>query len=449
MGAEELAVSTRGHVLVVGIGKTGLSCVPFLLKQGYTVEVVDTRVAPPLLPALQQAFPRVPVHTGGLDPELLRRADLLVVSPGVSVHEPAIANAGVEIVGDIELFARVARAPVLAITGSNGKSTVTALVGEMMQRAGFVTRVGGNIGIPALELIEPDEPDVYVLELSSFQLETTHSLKPRAAAVLNVSADHMDRYDDVEAYAAVKRRIFQGDGVMVLNADDPRVMAMAEPGREVVRFGLGEPHREQDYGVLLHEAEPWLARGEVPLLPASVLRIDGRHNIANVLAALALAEAAGVEPARAAEAAKAFSGLPHRCQVVSDAGGVRWIDDSKGTNVGAAMAALSGMDRPVVWIAGGEGKDADFSHLRAVVAGHVRAAVLIGRDAALIERALGGVVPVYRAGDMPDAVRQAQGLAQVGDAVLLSPACASFDMFRNYEHRGEAFAEAVRERVQP
>lgn len=449
MGAEELAVSTRGHALVVGVGKTGLSCVPFLLQQGYTVEVADTRDAPPMLPALQHSFPRVPVHTGGLDPERLRQADLLVVSPGVSIHEPAIANAGVEIVGDIELFARVAKAPVLAVTGSNGKSTVTALLGEMMQHAGFVTRVGGNIGVPALELIDADEPDVYVLELSSFQLETTSTLSPRAATVLNVSADHMDRYGDVEAYAAAKRRIFHGDGVMVLNADDPRVMAMAEPGRTVVRFTTGEPPREQDYGVVQHEGEVWLARGDTPLLPASALRIDGRHNIANVLAALALAEAAGVEPAQGAEAARSFAGLPHRCQLVAEVGGIRWIDDSKGTNVGAALAALAGMDRPVVWIAGGEGKDADFSHLRTVVAEHVRAAVLIGRDAALIERALGGAVPVYRAADMQDAVRQAQGLARSGDAVLLSPACASFDMFRNYEHRGEEFAEAVRDRLQP
>ena len=439
----------RGHALVVGIGKTGLSCVPFLLRQGYSVEVMDTRPEPPMLAALRQSYPELPVHTGGLDSRRLQQADLLVVSPGVSIRTPEIAEAGVEIVGDIELFARSAQAPVLAITGSNGKSTVTAMLGDILGRLGYDTRVGGNIGVPALDLIQDKEPDLYVMELSSFQLETTHSLHPRAATVLNVSADHMDRYDELATYASAKQRIFAGDGVMVLNADDPIVMAMARPGREIVRFTLNEPAGERDYGLLVREGEAWLARGEHALIPVRSLQISGRHNIANTLAAIALAEAAGAEPARAAEAAASFPGLPHRCHLVADAGSVRWIDDSKGTNVGATQAALAGMDRPVVWIAGGEGKDADFSELRAVVAEHVRAAVLIGRDAALIERALEGVVPVYRAGDMGDAVRQAQGLARPGDVVLLSPACASFDMFRNYEHRGEVFAQAVRKQVSP
>ncbi len=449
MEAEKLSVKRMGHALVVGIGKTGLSCVPYLLRQGYTVEVMDTRPQPPMLPALQQFFPNVPVHTGGLDPQRLREADLLVVSPGVSIRQPEIADAGVEIVGDIELFARVVHAPVLAVTGSNGKSTVTAMVGEILHESGYKVRVGGNIGVPALDLLENGEPDVYVLELSSFQLETTSSLHPRAATVLNVSADHMDRYDDVEGYAAAKRRIFAGEGVMVLNADDPVVMAMAEPGRAIVRFSLGEPAGESDYGVVNRHGVSWLARGEETLVPSASLRIGGRHNIANALAAIALAEAAGVAPGAAATAATKFAGLPHRCQLVLEADDVRWIDDSKGTNVGATAAALAGMERPAVWIAGGEGKDADFSELRAVVSEHVRAAVLIGRDAALIERALAGTVPVYRAKDMHDAVRQARTLARPGDAVLLSPACASFDMFRNYEHRGEVFARTVREQVQP
>jgi UDP-N-acetylmuramoylalanine--D-glutamate ligase len=449
MGAEKLAMQPKGHALVVGIGKTGLSCVPFLLRLGYSVEVMDTRQEPPMLADLRRSYPDLPVHTGGLDPRRLRQADLLVVSPGISVHTPEIAGAGVEIVGDIELFARSAQAPVLAITGSNGKSTVTAMLGHILARLGYDARVGGNIGVPALELIQAREPDVYVLELSSFQLETTHSLHARAATVLNVSADHMDRYDTLDAYAGAKQRIFAGDGVMVLNADDPAVMAMAQADREIVRFTLNEPAGERDYGVLVHADEAWLARGEQELVPVRSLKISGRHNIANALAAIALAEAAGAGPIEAAEAAAGFPGLPHRCHVVAEAESVRWIDDSKGTNVGATHAALAGMDRPVVWIAGGEGKDADFAELRAVVSEHVRAAVLIGRDAPLIERALQGVVPVYRAGDMDDAVRQARGLARPGDVVLLSPACASFDMFRNYEHRGEVFAQTVREQVTP
>jgi UDP-N-acetylmuramoylalanine--D-glutamate ligase len=334
---------------------------------------------------------------------------------------------------------------VLAVTGSNGKSTVTSLLGAMCRAAGLDTAVGGNLGTPALELLRTPEPELYVLELSSFQLETTWSLEPRAATVLNISPDHMDRYAGLEDYAAAKARIFHGGGTMVLNGDDARVLAMARPGRALVRFGLGAPPAEGDYGLVAQGGEPWLARGTRRLMPASEVSLTGRHNLANVLAAMALAEAAGVPFDAMKRAVLAFQGLPHRSELIAERDGVRWINDSKGTNVGATLAALNGMDRPAVLIAGGDGKGQDFGALRAAVVQRARAVVLIGRDAPRIAEVLAGTVPLVSAADLPAAVAQARALARPGDAVLLSPACASFDMFRNYQHRGEAFAAAVRE----
>jgi len=439
------------RALVVGLGLSGLSSARWLVKQGYTVSVVDSRDQPPGLAALHAELPEVVVHTGGFDAERFRDPGLLVVSPGVALKEPAIAAArarGIETVGDVELFARAARAPVLAVTGANGKSTVTSLVGEMCKEAGLDTAVGGNIGVPVLDLLRTPEPDVYVLELSSFQLETTTSLNPRAAVVLNITPDHMDRYESFADYAAAKARIFRGDGVMVLNADDPRVLAMAAAGRSSVRFGAQPPASDIDYGLVPHQGEPWLARGARLLMPTANVPLPGRHNLLNVLAAMALAEAMHVPHDAMKRAVARFRGLHHRTELVAERDGVRWIDDSKGTNVGATVAALSGMDAPVILIAGGDGKGADFHELREPVARRARAVVLIGRDALRIEQALGGVVPVAHAADMPAAVRAAARLAQPGDVVLLSPACASFDMFRNYEHRGQAFAQAVREQLQ-
>ena len=438
----------RKQALVVGLGLTGLSCVRHLVARGYRVIGVDTRPEPPKLDELRREFPEVELHAGSLEPRLFEHPGTLVVSPGVSLREPVIARAvgaGARPVGDIELFALEAAAPVIAVTGANGKSTVTALTGAMCRAAGLRTAVGGNIGVPALELLAPSAPDVYVLELSSFQLETTWSLNARAAAVLNVTPDHMDRYHDVTEYARAKERIFRGDGVMVLNADDPVVRRMARPGRDCVYFGLGAPAGARDYGLLEHQGEPWLARGAEPLLPARALPLAGRHNQANALAAMALASVAGVAPAAQLKALREFKGLPHRTELVAERDGVKWINDSKGTNVGATVAALGGMTAPVVLIAGGDGKGADFSALKSAVQRHARAVVLIGRDALLIEAALEGAVPVRRAADMPAAVAAAGELARSGDVVLLSPACASFDMFRNFEHRGEAFAQAVRE----
>lgn len=449
----------RKRAVVVGLGATGLSCVRHLRAQGYDVAAVDSRAQPPAAADVRRAFPEVAVTTGAIEHAPLAGADLIAVSPGVSARLPAIrqaAAAGAEVVGDIELFARALRArakdagrapPVIAITGANGKSSVTSLTGAMCRAAGLDTCVAGNIGTPVLDALAQAPAAVYVLELSSFQLETTSSLNARAATVLNITPDHMDRYESLSDYAEQKARIFEGDGVMVLNADDPIVMSMRRRERQVRRFTLGPPENEYDYGVIERDGHAWLAHGERPLMPASELRLPGRHNLANVLAAMALAEVAGVPLAAMREAVRAFRGLPHRTQLVAEKDGVRWIDDSKGTNVGATLAALSGMDAPVVLIAGGDGKGADFTPLRAACARRARAVVLIGRDAHLIEEALAGAVPSERARDMHDAVRRARVLAHRGDVVLLSPACASFDMFKNYEHRGDVFAQAVREIV--
>jgi UDP-N-acetylmuramoylalanine--D-glutamate ligase len=436
------------RALVVGLGLTGMTCVRHLDVRGYDVTVVDTRAQPPKLDELRREFPRVAVHTGGLPAAVFSDPGLLVVSPGVSVKEPAIARAvgaGAQAIGDIELFAREATAPVIAITGANGKSTVTALTGEMCRRAGLQTAVGGNIGVPALSLLGDREPDVYVLELSSFQLETTHSLNARAATVLNITPDHMDRYRDIGEYAEAKARVFRGNGTMVLNADDSRVMRMRQSGRRTVSFSLGRPTEAQDYGLDEIRGETWLVHGTQPLMAAREVPLAGRHNLANVLAAMALAEAAGVDPEDACTAVREFKGLHHRTELMAEHDEVRWYDDSKGTNVGATVAALNGMTAPVILIAGGDGKGQDFSELRPACAQHARAVVLIGRDAPLIEVALGNAVTARRAKDMHEAVRFAAGLAQPGDVVLLSPACASFDMFRNYEHRAEVFRAAVRE----
>lgn len=441
--------SRHYDAVVVGLGKTGLSCARFLAARGVSFAVTDSRLQPPELASLTRLLPQIPVFTGGFDANLLSRADKLILSPGVAASEPAIRQAvdqGVELLGDIEVFARNARAPVVAVTGSNGKSTVASLTAAMMQRAGVKVLLGGNIGTPALDLLEDDVPDFYVLELSSFQLETVRSLDAAAAAVLNVSPDHLDRYADVETYAAAKRRIYAGTGVMVINLDDDCVRAMRRPSRAVIAYSLSAPE-PGCFGVLNAGGQEWLAFGEETLLPVAALGLSGRHNIANVLAALALGSAVGLPVSAMLEAAKEFTPLPHRCQRLATVAGVNWVDDSKGTNVGAACAAITGLggDDNLILIAGGDGKGADFSPLAEAVRGRVHAAVLIGRDAALLGEAIKARTQVVYATDMGAAVATAAGLARPGDTVLLSPACASFDMFRDYRHRGEVFAGAVRD----
>jgi len=435
--------------LIVGLGKTGLSCARYLSGHDVDVAITDSRVEPPCLAALQQELPDIAVFVGGFDEMAFRRADLILVSPGISLREPLIVEArarGAKIIGDIELFAWFVNVPVVAITGSNGKSTVTTLIGEMFNRAGIKAGVGGNIGNPALDLLK-DDNQACVLELSSFQLETTESLNPVAAALLNISEDHLDRYDTLADYAAAKARIFYGSGVLVVNADDEKVMATARlftRGRKQVSFSLDAPQGD-NYGICLQQHERWLCRGSQALIAVNELKITGDHNLANALAALALGEAAGLPMSAMLEALRTFTGLPHRCQWVREKDGVTWVNDSKATNVGAAIAAIKGVPgQKLVLIMGGQGKGQDFSILRDVVGQRARGVVLIGEDAPLLKKVLADVVKIEKADSMQAAVEKAAQLAQPADTVLLSPACASFDMFNGFEHRGDTFIESVR-----
>lgn len=444
----EIKPANTRKALVVGLGRTGLSCARFLAAKGMDVTVTDSRDLPPMYQSLRQYLPSVPVYTGGFNPAHFTAADLVVVSPGVPLSDPAVRvarDSGAEVVGDVELFLREIDAPVVAVTGSNGKSTVTAMVGAMCREHGLDVAVAGNIGNPVLDVLRERavSPEVFVLELSSFQLETVQNLRARAAAILNLSEDHLDRYPDFEAYVRAKRRIFDGCGTAVVNRDDVRVMQAPPPGCRCVSFGAGAPAGDGDYGLRTHDEQVWLVRGPRRVLRSGEVPLAGRHNALNVLAAMALAEQLGVGMRACIEAIRKFQGLPHRMEVVVEREGVRWINDSKATNVGAATAAIQGLASPVVLIAGGEGKGADFAPLREPLLRFGRAVVLLGRDAAQIERAIAGAVPVLRAKDMRDAVLLAASRAVAGDTVLLAPACASFDMYRDFEQRGEHFTSLV------
>lgn len=436
----------RMKTLIVGLGKTGLSCAHFLAERGMEVAVTDSRERPPGLRELRNTLPGAAVFVGGFSEEALRHADQVVISPGIAVDTPFLAKArvlGLPLLGDIELFAHAVHAPVVGITGTNGKSTVTTLVGRMAEHAGREVRVGGNLGTPVLELVREKEPQLYVLELSSFQLELTAALHCVAATVLNISPDHMDRYAALADYAAAKARIFAHCDMAVVNRDDAVVRAMSKAGQRQVSFGLQAP-TGRDYGVVMHVSERWLARGSERLLRISELRIRGDHNAANALAALALGEAAGLPMEAMLVALREFHGLPHRMEYIAAVNGVSWYDDSKGTNVGATLAAVSGLSGPLVMIAGGDGKNQDFKPLADALPGKARAVVLLGKDAIAIEQAIAGRVPLRQVKDMDAAVQTAAKLAQPGDMVLLSPACSSLDMFDNFEHRGRVFAAAVR-----
>jgi UDP-N-acetylmuramoylalanine--D-glutamate ligase len=441
--------SNDAATLVVGLGQTGLSCVRHLRGLGRRVTAVDSRPSPPALDTVSEEFPEVRVTLGGFPRDAFEGIGDIVVSPGVSLKEPALEQALAEhipVCGDIELFARaVGTTPVIAITGSNGKSTVTTMVADMLRIDGRRVGVGGNLGMPALSLLDEDRPEVYVLELSSFQLETTESLEPRVAALLNISADHMDRYADVEEYARTKGRIFAGRGAMVLNRDDKRVAAMAAADRRVIFYTLKAP-APGEFGVRRIDAREYLCDGDTPVIAADALAVAGLHNVANALAAMAVASLLGVSHETMARVLEAFGGLPHRCQLIAEADGVRWFDDSKATNVGATVAAIRGLAGagPLILIAGGDAKGADFSILEAPLREHVRLLLLIGRDAARIAAVSEGVVETVYADGMADAVDVARERSRPGDSVLLAPACASFDMYANYEARGDAFTTEVR-----
>ena len=443
------------QVLVLGLGDTGLSALRWLHRQGARLSVADTRETPPGVATLQAELPSVKLHTGAFTEAVFNDAEIIVISPGVPMAEPMVQDAvkrGVPVVGDVELFAQYkpAGAKVIAITGANGKSTVTTLVGEMCKAAGLKTVVAGNIGLPVLDTLNGDLTDVYVLELSSFQLETTSSLNAEAATVLNISEDHMDRYEGLDDYAQAKARVFFGKGVQVLNRQDDWSMSMALQGRAVVKFGLDGAANDSDFGLVTQAEDTQLMRGQKALLATSEMKIAGLHNAANALAAMALCEAIGVPQAAMIKALREYKGLPHRVEWVANISNVAFYDDSKGTNVGATYAALQGLVGPndtkkIVLIAGGDGKGQDFSPLTDIVAKNARAVVLIGRDAPQIETALSGAkVNLIKAESLEMAVKTAFGLAKAGDAVLLSPACASFDMFRNYVHRAEVFVESVK-----
>ncbi|HKB61127.1 MAG TPA: UDP-N-acetylmuramoyl-L-alanine--D-glutamate ligase [Gallionellaceae bacterium] len=443
-------------VLVLGLGETGLSLVRWLNAQGARLRVADTRAAPPGLEEAAKFVARAELHCGPFAPGLLKGVGLIAISPGVPVDDPLVRRAieqGIPVAGDIELFAQslpaTGRPKIIAITGSNGKTTVTSMVGAMCREAGLDTEVAGNISPAVLDALlarHGRQPDVWVLELSSFQLETTQSLAADAATVLNVTEDHLDRYADMDAYAAAKERIFIGCKTRVLNRDDPRSDAMAQAGSACVKFGIRQPQRNGDWSVRREDDATWLVQGARLVMNAADLRVTGLHNVANALAALALCRAVDLPLEPLCDALRDFRGLPHRVEKVAEICGVTYIDDSKGTNVGATEAALNGLGMPAVVILGGDGKGQDFTPLKAAVMDHARAAVLIGRDADAIAAALeGSGKPVVRAQDMADAVRHGAALAEPGDAVLLSPACASFDMFRNYQHRAEVFVAAVQQ----
>lgn len=433
--------------VVVGLGKSGLSLVRFLARQKQAFAVADSRENPPELAALQRDYPEVVVHCGPLSAELLSAAQVLYVSPGLALSTPALQAAiasGVVISGDIDLFAQHARAPIVAITGSNAKSTVTTLVGQMFAAAGFNVAIGGNLGTPALDLLD-DAVDVYVMELSSFQLETTTQLQARVAVCLNISEDHMDRYTDLQGYIAAKHRVFNNAQTLVINRDDQPSQPQHEHA-DVISFGLSAP-AAGEFGLAERGGVSYLAYGEMVLLPVSALKIRGSHNHANALAALAIGASMDLPIPAMLSALKTFAGLEHRCQWLRKVQGVDWYNDSKATNVGAALAAIEGLGAEhtgkLVLIAGGDGKGADFSSLSAAITKYCRAVIVLGRDAERVAQAVTDTVPVERVTSLEEAVAVAAELAQSGDSVLLAPACASLDMFKSFEARGELFAQAV------
>lgn len=435
------------HV-VVGLGSSGYSSARYLIQQGFSVAITDTRPNPPHLTELKEAFPDVPVSVGKLDKDLLAKATKIVISPGVSLKEPAISeqiSRGIPVVGDIELFAEVATAPVIAITGTNAKSTVTTLVGKMASAHLSNVQVGGNLGVPALELLTIPAPDLFVLELSSFQLETTYSLAPHVATILNITPDHMDRYATLQDYSQAKQRIYLRTEVAVANRDDPLTDCQI-PVKTKLYFTLNEP-RENEFGLLKKKGEMYLAFENQPLMQVSELPILGRHYQANALASLAIGYGYGLPMEAMLKTLKEFKGLAHRCQLVRERRGVFWYNDSKGTNVGATLAAIDGLGPEIkgklVLIAGGVGKNADFSPLIPAIEKYVKTVILIGEAASIMADVLGDRAEICFAKTMEEAIALADSFTQSEDSVLLSPACASLDMFKNFEHRGDVFTKVV------
>lgn len=431
--------------VIVGLGLTGMSCARHLAKQGKSFAVMDTRPDPTHLADFKKAFTGIEISLGQFDEALLDKATHIILSPGIALQTPAIQKQialGKPVIGDIELFAQDVDSPVIAITGTNAKSTVTTLVGEMAATSGLKVKVGGNLGIPALDLIAK-EVELYVLELSSFQLETLTSLKPAVATVLNITPDHMDRYATFQDYIAAKKRVYQHCHVAVCNRDD---VLTDDHAIKKFNFTLQQP-KENEFGLLQKNGDVYLAHANQALLAVSDLPIAGKHYQANALAALAIGYGYGLSMDAMIKTLKEFKGLPHRCELVRKRNGVCWYNDSKGTNVGATLAAIEGLGSDIkgklVIIAGGVGKSADFSPLVLSIEKYAKSVVLIGEAAPLLASVIGDRVDVQFAKTMEEAVLLSDGIAASGDSVLLSPACASFDMFKNFEHRGQVFADAV------
>jgi len=434
--------------VIMGMGITGIACLRFFIAQQHPVCIMDSRIAPANLAMIQDNYPEIPIFTGGFDCATLCAAKEIIISPGLAADLPELQQAreaGVPIISEIEVFLRHVDAPVIAITGSNGKSTVTTLLGDMANNAGLRVGVGGNLGIPALDLLTEQAPcDAYILELSSFQLETTYDLSPHASVVLNISEDHMDRYPDLAAYAQTKARVYQTAKHKVINEDDPCVKAMCQQDdKSIIRFSTQSD--QADFHLLTKNKKTYLAYQGTALLETEQLYVQGKIMQANALAALALAHSLQLPLYSSLQTLTQFKGLLHRCQWVRNYQGVDWFNDSKGTNVGASIAAIEGLERPkkIVLIAGGQAKGADFSPLIQIAQQYLKACIVIGEDAQLIANTLGNSVQLHHADSLEAAILQATTLTQTGDAVLLSPACASFDMFTGYVQRGEAFVQHV------
>lgn len=442
----------QAKTVIIGLGETGYSCVEYFVKKNVPIVVLDTRENPPKLADLKKYYPEVPFLGGKFSATILESAKEIVLSPGIPKTLPDIINhiqPNTSIIGDIELFAREVKAPIVAVTGSNGKSTVTTWVGEMAKQAGIKVGVGGNLGTPALKLLTQN-PDLYVLELSSFQLETTYSLKPKVATILNICPDHMDRYEHFEDYFQAKKRIYHQAEKVVVNRDDELILNSAPKMVEQFSFGLNAiPGNSLGVGLKQDTIviKKSLKSETSELLSYKELKLFGRHNAANALASLALGMAADIPLPAMVETLKTFKGLPHRCEWIREYKGVQWINDSKGTNVGATLAAISGLahDIPGKWvlIAGGIGKNADFSPLIPLVKEHCRGLVLLGEAREELYQMFSNVLSCKRVDSLKEAVEAAAETAKEGDGVLLSPACASFDMFRNFEDRGNVFKELV------
>lgn len=443
----QIAASQQANKVIVGLGKTGLSYARYLNRKNETFTVVDSRKNPPGLQELAENFPKAKVELGHFKESTFLNATELLVSPGVDLREPVLAKAiksDVPVIGDINIFAQEITAPIVAVTGSNAKTTVVSLLGEMAKQAGVDAVVAGNIGVPVLDLLNNDLHTLYVLELSSFQLETTSALGAEVACVLNLSADHMDRYDSMKDYHAAKHRIFQACKQAVVNRDDPLTKPLLPAAVKQCSYGLDEGDINE-FGLIENRGVSYLAFNQKVLMPINEVKLSGRHNLSNALAALAIGHAAGFAMPAMLQTLRDFSGLPHRCQWVSNLAGVSYYNDSKGTNVGACKAALLGLGKAnnVILIAGGQGKDGKFSELKDALMQHGKLLIVFGEDADLIAKALDQIVATKKVASLEEAVGLASEQAASGDIVLLSPACASFDMFENFEKRGEAFIDAV------